>query len=267
MSIRPAVSKILLASSLFLFSVTSFADTKFTSYVNDALGSPVVAMNQAGDVIWRKTYQPYGKASGNDRDNRIGYTGHVEDKPDLVYAGARYYDPALSIFLSDDPVRFTEKNPMSFNRYAYANNNPYKFVDPDGRKVEFAWSQGNDAVFRSAIAELMKSEHGRRLYNKLDTDKDSSGKDVHYKITDADIKNKASYDFVDKVISIDPNWSAKVQTTEGKKSTPLSILLGHEIGHAATYTLDVGLDNMDNVNENENPIRRELGYPERTKYK
>ncbi len=139
MSIRSAVFKILLASLLVLFSVTSFADTKFTSYVNDALGSPVVAMNQAGDVIWRKTYQPYGKASGNDRDNRIGYTGHVEDKPDLVYAGARYYDPALGILLSDDPVRFTEKNPMSFNRYAYANNNPYKFVDPDGQNAVTAF--------------------------------------------------------------------------------------------------------------------------------
>ena len=68
MNIRSSLSKILLASSLVLFSVASTADTKFTYYVNDALGSPVVAMNQAGDVVWRKAYQPYGKASGNDRD-------------------------------------------------------------------------------------------------------------------------------------------------------------------------------------------------------
>jgi RHS repeat-associated protein len=122
--------------AVFSFSpLCSHAGAKITYYVNDALGSPVVAMNQAGDVVWRKTYQPYGKASGKDGDNRIGYTGHVEDQPDLVYAGARYYDPALGRFLSDDPVRFAEKNPMSFNRYAYANNNPYKFVDPDGREV------------------------------------------------------------------------------------------------------------------------------------
>jgi RHS repeat-associated protein len=106
----------------------------FTYYATDALGSPVVAMNQAGDVIWRKTYEPYGKASGADGDNRVGYTGHVEEQNGLVYAGARYYDPALGRFLSDDPVRFTESNPMSFNRYAYANNNPYKYVDPDGGK-------------------------------------------------------------------------------------------------------------------------------------
>jgi len=31
-----------------------------------------------------------------------------------------------------DPKSFTEANPHSFNRYAYGNNNPYKYVDPDG---------------------------------------------------------------------------------------------------------------------------------------
>jgi hypothetical protein len=32
-----------------------------------------------------------------------------------------------------DPVGFQENNLHSFNRYVYANNNPYKYVDPDGK--------------------------------------------------------------------------------------------------------------------------------------
>ncbi len=32
-----------------------------------------------------------------------------------------------------DPKGFDEGNVQSFNRYEYANNNPEKFVDPDGR--------------------------------------------------------------------------------------------------------------------------------------
>jgi len=45
----------------------------------------------------------------------------------------RYYDPLIGRFYSNDPVGFTASNPMMFNRYAYANNNPYKYIDPDGK--------------------------------------------------------------------------------------------------------------------------------------
>ena len=46
---------------------------------------------------------------------------------------ARYYDPVIGRFYSNDPVGYTPQNPvMSFNRYMYVNNNPYKYNDPDG---------------------------------------------------------------------------------------------------------------------------------------
>jgi uncharacterized protein RhaS with RHS repeats len=48
----------------------------------------------------------------------------------------RYYDPLIGRFYSNDPVGFTAINPMMFNRYAYANNNPYKYVDPDGNEAK-----------------------------------------------------------------------------------------------------------------------------------
>ncbi|MGQ0593543.1 MAG: RHS repeat-associated core domain-containing protein, partial [Gammaproteobacteria bacterium] len=47
--------------------------------------------------------------------------------------GARWYDPRIGRFLAIDPAGFDPQNPQSFNRYAYANNNPYRYVDPDGR--------------------------------------------------------------------------------------------------------------------------------------
>jgi hypothetical protein len=46
---------------------------------------------------------------------------------------ARYYDPVIVRFYSNDPVGYTSESPvMSFNRYLYVDNNPYKYVDPDG---------------------------------------------------------------------------------------------------------------------------------------
>jgi RHS repeat-associated protein len=50
----------------------------------------------------------------------------------LSYFGARYYDPVVGRFMGVDAVGFNPGNLQSFNRYAYANNNPYRFVDPDG---------------------------------------------------------------------------------------------------------------------------------------
>ena len=71
----------------------------------------------------------------------FGLTGHVEDQFDelsLVYMQARYYDPSLGRFLSIDAAGFDETNPQSFNRYAYANNNPHRYVDPDGNIIFLA---------------------------------------------------------------------------------------------------------------------------------
>lgn len=55
----------------------------------------------------------------------------------------RYYDPVIGRFYSNDPVdmlgHMQKGNPtMGFNRYAYANNNPYKYTDPDGEFAQVA---------------------------------------------------------------------------------------------------------------------------------
>jgi len=38
-----------------------------------------------------------------------------------------------------DPVELAPGYGFNFNRYTYANNNPYKFTDPDGRAVQALW--------------------------------------------------------------------------------------------------------------------------------
>ncbi|MGH8613440.1 MAG: RHS repeat domain-containing protein, partial [Gammaproteobacteria bacterium] len=103
-------------------------------YHNDALGSPIFATNQRGELVWRRSYTPYGEELNREAPNEPGYTGKLEE-PDLGISdfGARWYDPRIGRFLAIDPVGFSPDNPQSFNRYAYANNNPYGFTDPDGR--------------------------------------------------------------------------------------------------------------------------------------
>ena len=66
---------------------------------------------------------------------------------------ARYYDPVVGRFYSNDPVDVLshlkrEGGIHGFNRFAYANNNPYKYVDPDGKAVKFVKAAFN--VVRNA---------------------------------------------------------------------------------------------------------------------
>ena len=122
-------------------------------YHSDALGSPIAATNCDGDLLWREEFAPYGsRVLYESRESDCGsgscvpvvtlwdekqwYTGKLEETSNgIQYFGARWYEPELGRFLSVDPVAFREDNIFTFNRYAYANNNPYKFTDPDGREV------------------------------------------------------------------------------------------------------------------------------------
>ena len=123
-----------------LCGLQAHAERTTTFYHTDGLGSVVAATDQSGAVLWRKDYAPYGEQIDSTPDSEsIAYTGKQhDDVTGLTYFGARYYDPEIGRFLSVDPVGFVESNPMSFNRYAYVNNNPYKYVDPDGEFLNFA---------------------------------------------------------------------------------------------------------------------------------
>ncbi|MDT0499025.1 RHS repeat-associated core domain-containing protein [Algiphilus sp. W345] len=96
----------------------------------DLLGSPRRASDSGANQQWREHYDPYGMKL-NGVDEKIGYTGHAYDaETGLTYMQARFYDPLVGRFLSTDPVGFDAGNPYGFNRYSYANNNPYRYTDP-----------------------------------------------------------------------------------------------------------------------------------------
>jgi len=120
-------------------STPSYAIETITYYHTDSLGSPVAGTDTSGVLLWKEDYKPYGerirRQVESDKNTRW-YTGHPEDKETgLTYAGARFYDSVIGRFLAVDPVGFKENNLQMFNRYTYGNNNPYKYVDPDGEEA------------------------------------------------------------------------------------------------------------------------------------
>jgi len=109
---------------------------------SDHLGSPVAATDIAGNILWRERYSPYGEKQLDPALNRDGegFTGHIDDAASgLTYMQARYYDPVIGRFLSNDPVAFAVDRPQYFNRYAYVHNDPINMTDPDGQRA-IAWS-------------------------------------------------------------------------------------------------------------------------------
>jgi RHS repeat-associated protein len=106
----------------------------------DALGSPVARTNASAQITSRTRYEPYGATAAGTNPTGIGFTGHVNDADTgLVYMQQRYYEPIAGRFLSVDPVTTDFKDGDHFNRYAYVDNNPYKFKDPDGRFAQIAF--------------------------------------------------------------------------------------------------------------------------------
>lgn len=120
-----------------LLLIHAGAHAQTTYYHNDPAGTPVAASDQAGNLLWRETYRPYGDRISKPTtaaSNAIWFHGKPSDSASpLLNFGARNYDPILGRFVSIDPVDFDEANLHSFNRYAYGNNNPLKYKDPDGR--------------------------------------------------------------------------------------------------------------------------------------
>ena len=131
------ISNIYLAGSLIAeySRPIGVAASTLAYYHTDALGSPIAKTNSVGTVIETSEYELYGDLLNRPNDDRAGYTGHVMDSASgLTYMQQRYYDPQLGVFLSVDPVSAYSQPVGMFNRYRYANNNPYGFTDPDGRE-------------------------------------------------------------------------------------------------------------------------------------
>jgi RHS repeat-associated protein len=97
-------------------------------FSQDHLGSTTALTGTTGKLIERQTYDAYGNSTGSTR-TRYGYTGRERDAlTSLLYYRARFYDPQLGRFISEDPIGLTG----GINSFAYVSNNPQNATDPSG---------------------------------------------------------------------------------------------------------------------------------------
>jgi RHS repeat-associated protein len=104
-------------------------------YLFDGLRSVTDLTKPDGTVQVRYQWDAWGneRLTSGSSFNLFGFTGHERDlETGLYYARARFYDPEVGRFLSEDPAAGDPLNPPSLHRYLYAYQNPTVFTDPSG---------------------------------------------------------------------------------------------------------------------------------------
>ena len=98
--------------------------------LSDALGSTLALTDGTGATQTSYSYEPYGKTtvSGTASSNSFEYTGRENDSTGLYFYRARYYNPGLQRFVSEDPIGLAG----GVNVYAYVGGNPILYTDPLG---------------------------------------------------------------------------------------------------------------------------------------
>ena len=161
---------------------------KLYFYHSDHLGSASLISDYKGDEYQRIEYTPYGETWVEKTSNTgleflpYKFTAKEQDEETgLYYYGARYLDPKYSMWISTDPalgeyITDSSKstsggiyNSKNFNLYHYANNNPIKFTDPNGKDAYLViWASSDTEIGHAGFAvdnyKKVKNDDGSVSY-------------------------------------------------------------------------------------------------------
>jgi len=130
-------------------------------YLYDGLGCVIGEMADDGTMTATRTYKAFGavqSATGNGVSNHkfCGSLGHTaDDSTGLTYMRARYYDPVIGRFISEDPKR------DSANWYTYCYDNPVSASDSSGEIV------GEDVLAEEVVAASAAVGAGGALVQRI----------------------------------------------------------------------------------------------------
>jgi RHS repeat-associated protein len=146
--------------------ILSSGNTEY--YVSDYRGS-VVAMTDAttsANITHKYQYDDFGNITQSQENDvnpfrYVGKYGVMYANNNLYYMRARFYNPAIGRFLTEDPV-------WSTNLYPYADNNPIMGIDPQGLTVEIpTFVQAGMNTLTSPEFAIEFQQQTIEIYNEL----------------------------------------------------------------------------------------------------
>jgi len=132
-----------------------YGDTQW--HHNDHLGTSQALSNTLGKVVWKGSYEPFGKLSeekdpdgdGVPTNNWQRFPGQSWDwESGTYYNYHRSYDPISGRYTQSDPIGLVG----GMNTYGYLGGNPLNSIDPTGLNYYQASAQvGGGAAFSIGI--------------------------------------------------------------------------------------------------------------------
>ncbi|NRG46587.1 RHS repeat-associated core domain-containing protein, partial [Bacillus sp. CRN 9] len=150
---------------------------KSYDYVYNQRGDIVAITDAQQNVIAKYTYDEWGNILKSEGLTDIGkevvkanpfrYVGkfgvQYDEDTKLYFMGWREYDPKIGRFLVADEYEGEDDNPISFNRYLYAESDPVNNIDPDGyapkwlKKLSKGVKKAAKATYNFAIGDDIKT--------------------------------------------------------------------------------------------------------------
>ena len=111
------------------------ASGKLSYFLYNGHGDVVQTVTEAGEIENQYDYDIWGNATLTVQNYECGirYAGeYFDSETGMYYLRARYYNPYIGRFMSEDSYWGEDSNPLSLNLYTYCANEPIMFVDPSG---------------------------------------------------------------------------------------------------------------------------------------
>ncbi|MCC0567295.1 polymorphic toxin-type HINT domain-containing protein [Brevibacillus borstelensis] len=148
-----------------LLSRKDVAANKRGYYLYNSHGDVVKVVGENGEELNRYEYDTWGNltAKTEGMSNPFTYSGEILDgETGFYYLRARYYDPTVGRFISEDTYKGQVDNPLSLNRYAYVHNNPLRYVDFSGNVITEPW--GNGGIRKDSTGILRTNDGKGNVY-------------------------------------------------------------------------------------------------------
>ncbi|MBQ3136897.1 MAG: hypothetical protein IJB74_05370 [Clostridia bacterium] len=116
-------------------------------YVKNAMSDIIAITDSNKNIVAEYRYDPWGKVLDEENLTAIGnlnpfryrsyyYDGDIK----MYYLQSRYYDAEVGRFVNCDDVNYigVTESEISYNPFAYCENNPLKYIDKFGRAKYYA---------------------------------------------------------------------------------------------------------------------------------